>query len=193
VTNWESMKRTMDAEQFHLHATTPGAWIIQAKLLMHAANRLSQDRNEALNRMMVREFEGEKPEDIWDKQLLPVAQLLAGYAIENLMKGILFYQTPLINDEKLDNNIANHNLPVLYEEVCENTGLKMIPETKDFLFRLKQVIVWKGRYPITKTKSDYVKEKHSSHPELQGLGRIQELFDSLMIEVGKMPNQVEDI
>jgi len=193
VTDWESMKKTMNAEQFRLQATTHDIWIHQAKLLMHAANRLYQDRNMALNQMMAREIEDETPEDIWDIQLLPIAQLLAGYAIENLMKGILFSQTPLTNGGKkggkLNKDIANHDLPNLYEMVCEKTGLNAIPETREFLEGLKKIVIWEGRFPIPKTEKDYVDQKYSWHPGLQGLEMARELFDRLMVEVGKMSNQ----
>lgn len=89
--------------------------------------------------------------DTWDgipsKKLMSSRSifLLMGFAIENLLKGILVFDKPeLVNQGKLDNEIKSHNLKSLAMKI---PNLTLDDEKKEFLETLSDAIPDWGRYP----------------------------------------------
>lgn len=116
----ESAKEVDDAEQFQCTVLWPSGWRHQARLLMRAALKLLQDCEDANDRTRKRDdeefdrimcgeqvpssrtLEGQELEDHLDSQSGLIGLLLVGYAIENLLKGIIFSQDPVRLTENLE-------------------------------------------------------------------------------------------
>ncbi|VVB63372.1 Uncharacterised protein [uncultured archaeon] len=162
--NWDS-KTIADAEQFEARVLIPGMWRIQARQLMRAAFKLLKDcstaQDHTIRRLIEmssvhreqtsgsRRLQGQELEDYEDSNLLPIGLLLAGFAIENQLKGIIFSKNPELLSENLELNkqYTRHELNKLY---CAAGFAKNINEidsaTRILLDRLTKAIVWQGRY-----------------------------------------------
>jgi hypothetical protein len=75
--------------------------------------------------------------------LLPTAAMLAGFAVECLMKGILVQENKAF-DEKNKFTLATHKLAEFASEV----GLELDADQRAVLERLQAYIEWGGRYPV---------------------------------------------
>lgn len=72
--------------------------------------------------------------------------LLAGFAIENLVKGILVLQDPShINNGKLSRKLKSHNLIKLISNIDD---LALDPAEYEICKRMQEAIPYWGRYPI---------------------------------------------
>jgi hypothetical protein len=109
----KSFLRRQDAVQYEAGVLIPGVWRSQADILLHAADELFQMYDAAETRQEARDLteleytkrtgndyqmnSKEKMDlhnDFEDRKLLPVFLLLIGYAIENLIKGIMYGRHP---------------------------------------------------------------------------------------------------
>lgn len=73
--------------------------------------------------------------------------LMIGYCLENMIKGLLIEQRPLLTSgRKLSQDITNHNLPVLSAKL----KIDFTDEEKDLLIFLYRNIEWLAKYPIPK-------------------------------------------
>lgn len=130
-------------------------------------------------------LQGQELEDFHDSQLYPVYLLLIGYAVENLIKGIIFSKDPSLIDSngKLSKAHTNHNLVTLYKAA----GLSPDQDTKDLLNGLGEYIVWRGRYAVTKERNKYVMQR--DYPTLHDRAKINGLILHLTCELKKIPTQ----
>ena len=71
--------------------------------------------------------------------------LLMGYALENLLKGILMADHPeYFKSNAKITNISSHNLVSL----CKRCSLQIMANEEDLLKKLTDHILWVGKYPV---------------------------------------------
>jgi hypothetical protein len=71
--------------------------------------------------------------------------MLYGFALENLLKGLLIARTPhLISERSLSKRIVGHNLRAL----LRNAGISVNAEEEEALRWTEEAVVWKARYPV---------------------------------------------
>jgi len=84
----------------------------------------------------------------------PVYMLLAGLAVETLIKGIIVAKNPeFVGKQWLSKKLTHHNLQELYR----TASLREDNSRNDLLLRLQNYVENFGRYPVTKTKQDMEK------------------------------------
>ncbi len=138
----------------------PLSWLIPARRHKMAADILYDIAYEANERKMIRmlaEFkdglpkgsvsktlEGQELLDHLNTELLGDYFLLAGYAIECVLKGYLIALLPeLVKDEKqLDKLILTHDL----RQLCHECAIALSQEEQGLLNLITRYIVW-GKYP----------------------------------------------
>jgi hypothetical protein len=75
----------------------------------------------------------------------PVFQLLAGYSIEALLKGILVARDPgAIKEGRLPGWLTKHNL----EDLLTHAAITLDAPLLAFVRRMRVAVVWSGRYPV---------------------------------------------
>ncbi len=153
--------------QFLAACRWPLSWLIPARRHKRAADILYDIAYEANEREMMRmeaEFkvrlpngrgsrtlEGQELLDYLNTELLGDYFLLAGYAIECVLKGYLIALRPeLVKDEKqLDNLILTHDLCRL----CRECAIVLSQEEQKLFNFITRHIVW-GKYPAPKNVDD---------------------------------------
>jgi len=153
------------SEQLKLGATFPGSWRSKSRMLRHAASRLRELQHDAILRMHARgraefeaggmgegiaKLEGQELQDHEDAELGSIYLLLMGYAIENLIKGILMLRhKEYFKPTGEITSIGTHKLVSL----CQQCGIQLLGEESTLLDKLIKYIRWAGRYPVPlKTK-----------------------------------------
>jgi len=118
-------------------------------------------------------------------QLYPIYLLLVGYAVEVLIKGIIFSRDPslLVSGEKLKKDYTHHCLVDLYRE----TGLPMDKDTEGILSGLEEFIVWKGRSAVPKNIDKYMGQRKFP-AVLHDRAKIDHLVETLIYELNKIPS-----
>jgi len=80
--------------------------------------------------------------------------LLAGFAMENVLKGFCILRHPdLIEGANFDRRLITHNLP----RIAEKLHLVLSEQESHLLHRLHRAIIWEGRYPIPLEPEEYGK------------------------------------
>lgn len=153
----------------------PSSWLRTAQSLKLAAELVIDGPLYKSHFMLMR---GEDmvipiPEDeVFAKHdLLLVHMMLAGFAVENLVKGIIVAKKlASAKSGELDKRLSKHDLLKL----CEQAGIEIqLDETeKNLLKRLSTYTVWAGRYPASKTNKDML------HSPI-GIGTDSQLFKKL--------------
>ena len=106
----------------------------------------------------------------------PVYMLLAGLAIETLIKGIIVSQKPeLVEQQELSKELTRHNLIDLYQMA----GLRVNPRRNNLLLRLQNYVENFGRYPVTKRKQDMKKLVQTRFAGQTDPDRIERLWSFL--------------
>ena len=94
------------------------------------------------------------------------AQLLYGFALENVFKGLCVAKDPsLIGDLKLKAEIKSHDLKDLADKAGFTLGIEEVP----VLDALSQIAIWAGRYPVAVALDKY--------PDRYPMGDPQSLLD----------------
>jgi hypothetical protein len=106
-------------------------WLLKADSLIAAFDVLIAD-DERMER-----------ENLPGRRVQSVAYMLAGFAIENLLKGILIAEkTPLNENGKF--TLKSHELL----ELAADAGYELVETDQRLLERIQEFTVWTGRYPI---------------------------------------------
>ena len=200
----KSLDDVLSARQFECSVRWPLYWKDKAHLLLRAAEKIFVAYDAAYKRDLERilaipfgqveshEMEGEELEDFLDSRLLEICLLLKGYAVENLLKGIIFSQNRdhLIESDYglyLDGEITKHHLDELY--VCADLAKNKAaidPETKEILKILENMAVWQGRYP-TALNLERNKQKKQIPDSLRDQKKINELCIRLFGVLNNIP------
>ena len=196
----KSATAIIEAKQFERLVKWPLGWKYKAQLLLKASEHIFDIYDAAYKRDLERFLdesssdilEGEELEDFLNSQLLSTSLLLKGFAIENLIKGIIYSQDPnrLIEDDKglyLDGKIKHHRLDELYllAGLAKNKNA-IDPETNEILEILEEVILWQGRYPIPLNLEQY-KQKKQIPDSLRDPKKINDLCIRLYSILNKIP------
>jgi hypothetical protein len=168
---WDMIREQVRNKQFKLGATLPIAWKVSSFSLKHAADKLYDVYDAAENRILqrlvdeiesgqsqddTRELEGEELLDHHDTHLFSVYCLLLGYAIENLLKGILMVQHPeYFKPNKKMTDIRSHNLVRL----CNRCNIPVDKNETALLDTLTTYVEWQGKYPIPLSIDDMPPKK----------------------------------
>ncbi|UGA49049.1 hypothetical protein HU230_0043350 (plasmid) [Bradyrhizobium quebecense] len=82
----------------------------------------------------------------------PAAQLLYGYALENLLKGIWVAKDPsLISSGKLNRKLASHDVVKLAKQAGFVLHTQEVPVAQ----ALSRLSVWAGRYPVALLEAEF--------------------------------------
>ncbi len=140
----------------------PESWLLEGRFLQQAAEVLwsasDQDYREFISRseQVQRTSPGGgsvETKDLKNLEVFRVYMLVAGLAIENMIKAIIVKNDPsLIERDKLDGKLDSHDLPGLFREA----KVRMSPDEESYLKLLSGHVVWAGRYPVSKTWEDMV-------------------------------------
>ena len=102
--------------------------------------------------------------------LFSVALLVYGYAMENALKGLIVQRraTPSVRNEKgeLDKQIQGHDL----EKLAVAAEITFEAEDQDLLRRLKECVLWAGRYPVMKNLNGL--RDGASHTSIRGRATV---------------------
>ncbi|MBN2561439.1 MAG: hypothetical protein JXQ75_10975 [Phycisphaerae bacterium] len=159
---WDELNESIKPLLFKYGFLDPLSWKRKAARLKYAADRLF-DLYEASRTRYLERFTGaaeagtgpvaawhaapesELGKEIADISLLTEYCLLMGYAVENLLKGLLMATHPeyFKPDAKMT-VIRSHNLIRL----CQRCSLTLTPDEQDLLGRLTEHIEWVAKYPV---------------------------------------------
>ena len=94
-----------------------------------------------------RTLEGEELQDFLDSELLSDYLLLAGYALECILKGCLLARQPELveDDKKLAKTVTTHNL----ERLCRDCGISLSPLERQVIGIIAWHVDWR-KYPVPK-------------------------------------------
>ena len=112
-------------------AKDPNSWLRKAEALKNAADAVRVTFADFFQR--------------------PVYMLLAGLAVETLIKAIIVAKNPkFVEEDQLSSGLTTHNLKKLYQtaSLLENNS------RNDLLLRLQNYVENFGRYPVTRRKQD---------------------------------------
>lgn len=141
------------SNSFESKALQPGVWELRANNLKRAADNAYEICYDAIIHSGQCAKEGREPDlqDFQDVFVIKVYYLLIGYALENLLKGILIMRQPerYVQQGSLK-GLKTHKLVKLFED-CR---LPVDPETKELLEKLTLHIKWQGRYPVSLRAED---------------------------------------
>ncbi len=122
----------------------------------HAAHQLEMARFLAeakggFTGIKSRTLEGEKLQDFLDSELLADYLLLAGYALECILKGCLLANQPkLVEDgKKLAKTVTTHNR----ERLCRDCGISLSPLERQVIDIIAWHVDWR-KYPVPKKLED---------------------------------------
>lgn len=109
----------------------------------------------------------------------PVFQMLAGYALEDLLKAILIALDPsrVKDHRRWKEFTSGHNLSAM----CDLAGIKLEEPQRRFLDRLTDAVKWVGRYPVTKRRDEMKRSKYSEGTDLDRFLRFYDrLYQALL-------------
>jgi hypothetical protein len=144
-------------------SSQPRNWYYMASVLHKAAAKVDWRPN---------------PQEITNWRWVPLYRMLMGFAIENLIKGILIAEgnVQVFQNGRLAKGFATHRLK---KNAALITGIEFTEIEKRLLDDLEPYVRWAGRYPIPQQASDLIEIGHSvsRHDLEQALG--QRLADYL--------------
>jgi hypothetical protein len=159
---WDELNESVRSLLFKYGFLLPSAWKRRGAKLKYAAGRLFDLYYDAVTRFLQRfskdaeegtgpiaswytATEDELSKEVTDISLLTEYCLLMGYALENLLKGILMAEHPeyFKPDTKIT-DIRSHNLVSL----CERCSLQITVDEEELLKKLTDHIEWVGKYPV---------------------------------------------
>jgi len=151
---------------------SPASWLHTAGLLKACAELIGKPFTDDL----LTEIPpgGGRSEDAPPKLFGPVFHLLAGYAFEALLKGILVSRHPeTLKGGQLPQWLTHHKL----EDLVTKVGVTLQRDQLAFIRRVNVAVVWAGRYPVPKghTEMDNVAASSSD------LDWFQEIYELLAL------------
>jgi len=209
----KSLDDVLQAKQFEAIALWPSSWKFKAIGLHYVADKLFRAYKAANDREWARTaedlkrehpsswghvLEGQELEDSLDMIAgFSIYLLLTGYAIENLIKGIIYSKDPnkLEEDDKnlrFKRSLVHHHLANLYVEAgLATSNAKIDHDTKEILDYLEEFITWRGRYnlPLNLQQAKNKKPLPSCISRGGELipDKINELIGQLISELDKIP------
>ena len=178
----------------------PLSWLIPARRHKRAADKLYDIAHESNERELARAsrqfreqtkrgitgsesrvLEGEELQDYLDSELFGDYLLLAGYALECVLKGLLLTRRPdLVQDDKeLHTSITIHDLA----QLCDSCAITLSEKERQVADVMTWQILW-GKYPAPKKLKDMPSPVESNmRLEVKGSvfheRQVQNIVDSL--------------
>lgn len=149
--------RVFNRLQEFVRDAMPGHWLEYAEELHDSAELVWRHEDESL-RLRVHANAGRAVvgEPLRVSGVSRTYLLLAGFALENVLKGLLVESDPsYINKGNLSRELKSHNILALASKVRD---LPLSCEEKEFCDVVTAAIPYWGRYPIPLTKNDVVPE-----------------------------------
>jgi hypothetical protein len=192
-------------EQFKA-AQRPAAWLLSAERLRDAAETILKHeetflvpylraRDVAEKEAVADAYSGNEDVGIAEIKAVPPnyppAQLLYAFAIENVLKGIIVADTPgFIQGRKLNDDLKTHDLAKL----AAKANFTVHVQERPVLEALSQLSVWAGRYPVARTRREYISGTSNPH-ELLDYGSahpvMRMFFDRALKELeNKLPKPI---
>jgi len=111
----------------------------------------------------------------------PVSIMLLGMSFESLIKGLIIEADPsLVSVSKLNKKIETHDLSALATRLASVAGIQLTSVEIGLMHPvLSKMIIWRGRYPIPRDKSNLDGFRHSSE-ELDDLSALWKKLDALL-------------
>lgn len=107
--------------------------------------------------------------------------LLAGLALENLVKGICIKNDPtIVSQQKVEWGRSGHELTDLFDKA----GITLDTDELRFIEKLQEFVLWVGRYSLPKRASDYT--KRSDQTPMVGMPGDKMMFEQVYGRVSKM-------
>jgi hypothetical protein len=165
--------RSDENENFEFAARNHHSWELRADNLKRVADKAYDICYGAITRVHCAKEDREiDTQDSQDILVIKVYYLLMGYALENLLKGILIMRQPKTYVQQGTFTRKTHKLVKLFED-CK---LPVDPETKELLEKLTRHIEWQGRYPVPLRAEDRNSESYSlKGPKQEELDQLYEL------------------
>ena len=154
-------------EAMYRAAQSPLSWLVSAERLRDAAEVILQAEvvreipyfrahdeatHEALSIACTGSNEAGHAEIKCNPPNYPPAQLLYGYAMENVLKGLIVANDATVVDENIiSKRLKSHDLISL----AAAAGVTVHVEEQPILAALSDLSVWAGRYPVASRKQDY--------------------------------------
>jgi hypothetical protein len=138
-------------------ARSPVTWLVSAEDLKACAELVGERFVSSFTRRLppgaVEHTEGVQPISFG-----PILQMLAGYSIEALVKGICIAREPnAVVGGKLPGWLTTHDV----EGLLRRAHVQLTDVEQSFVRRLHTSVLWSGRYPIPK-KAGAVLKRYSS-------------------------------
>jgi hypothetical protein len=140
---------------------TPYDWLEKARALRRASNHLFIRFEEELLAYeegfeQASSFELVRPDS-------SVLEMLLGFAIENLLKGLYVSTQKIANPRTLrELGVSRHDLSNIANEVAVKLGEQLSKRDLDILVAVEQTIMWRGRYPSPIDVEKLISSKDSS-------------------------------
>lgn len=163
------------SRQLFKAAQHPVAWLLSAERLRDAAEIICeheqaaeipyfQARTSAEKEAVAEAYADGKDAGVAEIKAVPPnyppAQLLYGFAIENVLKGLIVANTPsLIEERELNDELTTHNLVKL----AEKAQFPVQAQERPVLEALSQLSTWAARYPVARTRREYISSVSNPH------------------------------
>lgn len=127
----------MNIDSFELEANEELFWVYSASSLWTAANILLEKEKQRKHVSGIRE-----------PHLLRVSIMLVGFAIENLIKGVIAKEEGILKKTQEIQEIKepHHDLLRLFKKI----SFSLSPDEEKVVSVVKEYVMWAGRYPIPK-------------------------------------------
>jgi hypothetical protein len=169
-----------DREAWDHRANSPFAWLDRADVLRECADMVGRRFVSGLAPVT-------KPtttEGVSPLALGPVYQMLAGYSLESLLKGIIVARRPdVIQKQRLRKDFVTHN----FDKLLDLAGLDLDELGVQFLRRLGDAVVWIGKYPVSTSADQMQRVTLSSGRDVLMFRHLYDLFYKTLLTV--MPKQ----
>ena len=146
----DDMSQMKRSKLFEHMATSPHLWFAEAAGLMRAAYVLwdyHQRRRDNEKRIASGNVGKDALVDISTDRFVSSYMLLAGFAIENAVKGLIISQQEVpANLQCLPNEVLGHDLRKMFA----TAGIQLDAKDELLIEALHEAIIWKGRYHTPK-------------------------------------------
>jgi hypothetical protein len=149
-----------DKQWRHL-ARSPVAWLDTAMTLRESALTIGRLFIDDLQRRLP-PGGSETTHGVQPISFGPIFQMLAGYAIEALVKGIIVAKTDVIDGKYLSKEFRSHD----FDKLLQLAGVTFAESHMTFIRRLGDAVPWVGRYPVSSGAAAMQPWKRSSARDL---------------------------
>jgi hypothetical protein len=160
-------------------------WHTTAQRLRAAAKVIQREIEAGLDHIEASRYEDGSTiaaEQIPGLQLWPAFGLLAAFALENLLKGILVWRRPeLVLETRLDRSLTTHKLVPL----ARRAGFTLDPFDAYFLEAATEYSTWAGKYHTPKESPGPTFTLASSDANFVAFDRLYSNFEAELSKAGR--------